>query len=476
MTDPASLSVTEASRRIDEGRLTPTRLLEAVLDRIDRVDGIIHSYLRLDRDAARATASAADRRAARRQRLSALDGIPFAVKDNIYTRGMQTTAASQVPQAHDPDLNATLVTRLQAAGAVLIGKLNTWEYGTGNGAVSFDLPAQPARNPWNAAHFTGGSSSGAGAGVAAGTAMFAIGTDTGGSVRLPAAACGVVGLKPTFGQISRHGIMPNCWSFDTAGPLTLTVADAALVYDALAAHDPNDPVSLRGKPAPALPLPGADLSGLRIGHVCNLGADEPQPAILRALDDAASALAQLGAEVVKIDLPCAPSEYRQISAPINRSESFSIHEVDYLNHRHLMGRALRAKLESGMYMRAADYLAALRERRNLVSRTDAVFGDVDALLLPMTYRTAPRILDDAGVPGFTTGSAGSPFSLTGHPALALPWGFDAEGLPVSVQLATGFRREPLLLRVAHALETAHGAARRIDPETVIAIARREGLA
>lgn len=451
--DPAALSIAQAGALLAGGQLRSSELVQAVLDRIQQVDGVIHSYLRHDRNAALAAAQAAEVRAGQGRRLGPLDGIPFAVKDNIYTKGLATTAASRVPQRHDPALHATLVGRLQAAGAILVGKLNTWEYGTGTGAVHFDLENPPARNPWDPRHFTGGSSSGSGAAVAAGTACFAIGTDTGGSVRLPAAACGVVGLKPTFGRISRHGVMPNCWSFDGPGPLALTVEDACLVYEAMAGHDTADPASLACSVQPLLPTLNDGVAGLRVGVVRRLDpADGVEPAIDEALNQTCEILRDEGAQIRDIQLPLAPAEFRAIALPINRSESFSIHEQDYLEHRTLMGRALREKLEIGMYIRAADYLAALRQRRELVARMDVLFGDVDVLLLPMTDRVAPVLTDEQAVIDFTARSAGSPFSLTGHPAVSVPAGFDRNGLPVAVQLATGFLQEARLMRAARVVE------------------------
>ena len=451
--DPAAWSIARASNLLSTREWRSTDLVQAVLDRIQAVDGVIHSYLRHDADAAMAAAEAATRRAQQGQCIGPLDGIPFAVKDNIYTHGLATTAGSRVPQRHDPALHATLVARLQAAGAILVGKLNTWEYGTGTGAVHFDLEAPPAHNPWNPDHFTGGSSSGSGAAVASGTACFAIGTDTGGSVRLPAAACGVVGLKPTFGRISRHGVMPNCWSFDGPGPLALTVEDACMVYEAMAGHDPADPSSLTCDVRPLLPTLNDGVAGLRVGVVRRLDPEDGvEPAIDQALNQACDALRAQGATLSEIRLPLAPAEFRAIALPINRCESFSIHEQDYLEHRDLMGRALREKLEIGMYMRAADYLAALRQRRELVARMDALFGEVDVLLLPMTDRVAPALTDEQAVVDFTARSAGSPFSLTGHPAVSLPAGFDDKGLPVAVQLATGFLQEARLMQAARALE------------------------
>ncbi len=468
-TSLADLSVAEASHLIDSGRLAPDALLQAVFDRIDEVDGVVHSYLREDRAAARAAALASGVRARAGKRLGSLDGIPFAVKDNIRTSALPTTGGSRVPQRHDPALQATLVDRLAAAGAVLVGKLNTWEYGTGTGAVHFDLPAPPAANPWNPAHFTGGSSSGAGAAVAAGTALFAIGTDTGGSVRLPAAACGVVGLKPTFGRISRYGVMTNCPSFDAVGPLAVTVEDCALVYQAIAGHDPADAVSLQHEVENTLVGLERGVAGLRIGYLPTLHATQPptEPAIADALRRAADALRSAGAEVRDAALPIPPADYRSVALPINRCESSAANLDDFREYGHLMGRSLREKLQAGMAIPAVDYLAARSRRDELAQRTDALFREFDCLLLPMTGRSAPAFADAEAVVDFTAGSAGSLFSLTGHPAISLPAGFTDAGMPVAVQLAGGYHQEALLLRVAQALQSALGFAPRRAPLAIM---------
>ncbi|ARP83625.1 hypothetical protein CAL12_24320 [Bordetella genomosp. 8] len=450
------LSVGEASRLLQSRKLSPVELVDAFLARIDEVDDRVHSYLLVMADEARAAARAAEQDIMAGRWRGPLHGIPYAVKDNYYTRGVRTCAGSRLLLDHVPDYDAAAIERLGEAGAILLGKLNTWEYGTGTGAVHFDLPFEPARNPWNTAHFTGGSSTGAGAAVAAGTAMAALGSDTGGSVRLPAAACGLQGMKATYGRISRHGILPNCYSLDVPGPLTWTVEDSALLMRAMAGHDARDPASAR-RPVPDY-MAGlqAGVNGMTIGIVRDLGREGERidAANRDALEDMARVLADEGAHIVDVVLPASVTDYRRACSVINWTESLSIHENDFMTRATEMGQALRDKMMSGFMTRAVDYVAAQRRRRELASATDALICSVDALILPCAFHTAPAIEDFDRVRDFTVDTACTPFNMSGHPAMAVCTGFDQHGLPTNAQIAGRYFDEATVLRVACAYERA----------------------
>ena len=266
------LTATEASRMLHSEHGPPIELVDAFLARIERVDGRIKSYLLVDADGARAKARAAEAEIRAGRWRGPLHGIPYAVKDAFYTKGLRTCANSRVLLDMVPDYDAAIVEKLDATGAILLGKLNTWEYGTGLGLVYHDAAFPHSTNPWKDNYFTGGSSTGAGAAVAAGTTVFALGADTGGSIRAPAAGCGVQGLKPTYGRVSRHGILPNCWSLDVPGPLAWTIEDCALVLQAISGHDPRDP-GCADVPVPDyLGSLAKGVRGLTIGIVRDLGS------------------------------------------------------------------------------------------------------------------------------------------------------------------------------------------------------------
>ncbi|WP_427184088.1 amidase [Bordetella bronchialis] len=450
------LSVAEAARLLQARKLSPVELVDAFLARIDAVDDRLHSYLLVMAEQARAAARAAEQDIMAGRWRGPLHGIPYAVKDNYYTRGVRTCAASRLLLDHVPDHDAAAIERLRDAGAILLGKLNTWEYGTGTGAVHFDLPFEPARNPWNLAHFTGGSSTGSGASVAAGTAMAALGSDTGGSVRLPAAACGLQGMKATYGRVSRHGILPNCYTLDVPGPLTWTVEDSALFLRAMAGHDPRDPASARVAVPDFVAGLEAGVRGMTIGIVRDLGreGDGLDEANRAGLEDMARVLAAQGARIVEVVLPAGVADYRQASSVINWTESLSIHESDFMARASEMGQALRDKMMSGFMTRAVDYLAAQRRRRELAAATDALIRSVDALILPCAFHTAPPIDDFDRVKAYTTDTACPPFNMSGHPAMAVCTGFDAAGLPTNAQIAGRYFDEATVLRVARAHERA----------------------
>jgi aspartyl-tRNA(Asn)/glutamyl-tRNA(Gln) amidotransferase subunit A len=451
------LSVGEAARLLQARKLSPVELTDAFLARIEQVDDRVNSYLLVTADSARAAARKAEEDIMAGRWRGPLHGIPYAVKDNYYTRGVRTCAASKLLMDFVPDYDATAIEKLAADGAILLGKLNTFEYGTGTGAVHFDLPFEPARNPWNLGHFTGGSSSGGGASVAAGTAMAALGSDTGGSVRLPSAACGLQGMKPTYGRISRHGILPNCYTLDVPGPLTWTVEDSAIMLRAIAGHDPRDP----GSVDLAVPdyLAGLEdgVRGMTIGVVrdMDLKSETVDAANLAGVEDMVKVLAAQGARIVEVKLPAPVHEYRQVTAVINWTESLSIHEEDFMNRAADMGQALRDKMMSGFMTRAVDYLAAQRRRRELASSTDALIRTLDALVLPCAFHTAPSFAEGVDhVKSFTTDTACPPFNVSGHPAMAVCTGFDENGLPANAQIVGRWFDESTVLRVARAYERA----------------------
>jgi aspartyl-tRNA(Asn)/glutamyl-tRNA(Gln) amidotransferase subunit A len=450
------LTAGEAGRLLQRRELSPVELLDAFLARIEAVDGKVKSYLLVTADAARAAARKAEQDIMAGRYLGPLHGIPYAVKDNYYTRGVRTCAASRLLMDFVPQYDATVVRRLDEAGAILLGKLNTWEYGTGNGGVYFDLPFEPACNPWDLSRFTGGSSTGAGASVAAGTAMVAMGSDTTGSVRLPAAACGLQGMKPTYGLISRHGILPNCYSMDTPGPLTWTVQDNAIMLRAVAGHDAGDPATA-ARPVPDY-LAGLEggVRGLTIGVLRDFGPEDDliEPANREGLEIMARVLEKEGARIVDLTLPAAISEYRKVTSVINWTESMSIHESDLMNRPGDMGFALRDKLMSGFMTRAVDYLAAQRRRRELSASTDAVVRSVDALIAPCAFHVAPPFADNDALRKLTSENCCPPFNASGHPAMTVCTGFDGDGLPTNAQIVGRWFDEATVYRVARAYERA----------------------
>jgi aspartyl-tRNA(Asn)/glutamyl-tRNA(Gln) amidotransferase subunit A len=438
-------SASASIRMLQEGRVSARQLTEAYLARIAEIDGRIHSFHHLAEARAQAAADAADREIAAGRRRSSLQGIPFGVKDNYDVAGLPATVGSRLRSGNVPTRDARLVADLEAAGAVLLGKLATWEYGTGNGGEYFDLPFPSARNPWDTSRFTGGSSTGAGASVAAGTAAFALGSDTTGSVRLPAAACGLVGVILPQGRLSGHGILPNCYSLDVPGPLTWTVEDAAVVLDVLLAPANSYRRSIT-----------RPIAGLRIGVVRGpLGRfGAPDASVEQAFEEAVRILERQGARIDDARLPMPVSDCFDVTRLIGPSESAAIHEAELRERSHEMGFALRDKLLAGSLVRAVDYIHAQRQRRLMADAIDDLVRGYDAIITYGPLHVAPRLGVEPEMTAFTVETVLTPFNLSQHPAVVQCTGYSAERLPLSWQIVANRHDEATALCVAAAYERA----------------------
>jgi aspartyl-tRNA(Asn)/glutamyl-tRNA(Gln) amidotransferase subunit A len=449
----AFLTIAEAARLIEQQRLSPVELTTALIRRTEALDPQLNAYLLLTADRALDQARQAEREIMAGGYRGPMHGIPFALKDIYSTAGIRTTGHSRICLDTVPSADATTVRKLHEAGATLTGKLATHEFA--HGGPSFDLPWPPARNPWNREHFTGGSSSGSGAAVAAGFVPAALGSDTGGSIRGPAALCGIVGLKPTYGLVSRCGVYANSFSFDHAGPMTWTVEDCAIALQAIAGHDPNDPASAtRPVPDYRAALTG-DIKGLRIGIVRHLHEDDcpVSPEVAAALEEAFTVFRSLGATLGDARLRPA-QDYYDVKVTIAESELLAVHE-EALRTRpgdfgeDFLGRVLPAVLISGR-----DYIQAQRERRRMLAEMAPLYADFDVLLTATAGAPAPCLGTWRTIEFWKRPSLTTPFNVTGGPALAQCIGFSSSGLPLSMQLVSRPFDDATVLRVAHAYEKA----------------------
>ncbi|HUZ75651.1 MAG TPA: amidase [Stellaceae bacterium] len=446
-------TIAEAASLIAARRLSPVELTRACLDRIARLDGTLHSFLRLTEDRALAAARDAEDAAMKGTLRGPLHGIPIGLKDIYETKGIATTAHSRVLENHVPARDAACTRRLADAGTVLLGKLATHEFAFGG--PSFDLPWPPARNPWNPAHFTGGSSSGTGAAVAAGLVLGGLGSDTGGSIRLPAALCGIAGIKPTYGLVSRVGIIPLAFSLDHAGPMAWTVEDCAILLQAIAGYDPEDPASVdRAVPDFRAAL-GAGAKGLRIGVLRQFHErDNPvNEATRRAIDGAVDFYRREGAVISDVTLsPLA--DWRACGLVIILVEGYAVHERWMRTSMEKYGELLRDRLVLGALVGAADYVQAQRRRRELCAELACAMDRLDIILTATVPAEAPPIdrVPKWGIveqPNFTAA-----FNVTGYPAMSVCTGYGDGGLPLAMQLVAKPFDEPTLFRAAHAYERA----------------------
>ncbi|MBN8930125.1 MAG: amidase [Rhodospirillales bacterium] len=450
-TDLAYLSAAEASRAFAARTLSPVELMQALLARIERLDPQINAFIRLDAEAALAAARAAEQEITAGRIRGPLHGVPVGIKDIIDVAGLPTTCHSKILLDNVAQQDAVVVQKLRQAGAIVMGKLSTHEFAIGG--PSFDLPFPPARNPWNRDHHPGGSSSGSGAGVAAGFFPLALGTDTGGSVRNPASACGIVGHKPTYGLVSRRGVFPLSFTLDHVGPLTRTVADNALLLDAIAGHDPADPGSTPTQARYFGRFLDRGVRGLRIGfvrhfHETDMPAD---PEVTAALEHVARVLEAEGAEVRSVTLHSL-GEFSGLNRVILCSEAWSIHAPWLRSRPGDYGQLARRRLLPGAFIPSGEYVGAQRRRLQVIAGVEDVFRDVDVLLCASSMDPASRI-EDAEETGRTyPRQARLPFNVTGHPALAMRSGFSRNGLPLSVQFVGRYFDDATVFRVAAVCE------------------------
>jgi Asp-tRNA(Asn)/Glu-tRNA(Gln) amidotransferase A subunit family amidase len=451
-TELHDLSIAELSALIAARKLSPVELVDALIHRVEEHDGQTHAFLTRTFDLARQQARAAEAEITAGRHRGALHGIPFGLKDIYDTRGILTSGHSRVFIDRVPREDATATTKLYEAGAVLLGKLATHEMA--HAGPSFDLPWPPARNPWNLAHFTGGSSTGSGAAVAAGMVPVALGSDTGGSIRGPASHCGVVGLMPTFGLVSRAGVITNSYTFDHCGPLARTVEDCAVVLQALSGHDPKDAGSLH-RPIPSYrDALGGDLKGLKIG-VLRYHWEDDIPAsddVRTAMDAALDVLHRLGAHLE--DCRVRPlASYYDVKIIIAESEIFSVHQKNLIARLKDFGADFRSRVLPSVLFTAHDYVQATREHRRMMVEMEPLYSRFDAFVTA-GLGEAPRLTDYRSVTFWQKPSALTAWNVTGQPVLQLPNGFGRNGLPLGMQILGRPFGESTILRVGHAYERA----------------------
>jgi aspartyl-tRNA(Asn)/glutamyl-tRNA(Gln) amidotransferase subunit A len=451
---PSSLTIAEASRLIAVRKLSPVELAKALLARIKAVDPKINAFLTITEKSALTAARAAERAmmAGNKHRLL---GIPVAYKDIYETAGVATTAHSRILQHNVPQHDAETVRRLREAGVVMLGKLATHEFAIGGPA--FDLPWPPARNPWDTRRFTGGSSSGSAAAVAAGLALGALGSDTGGSIRLPAAYCGIAGLKPTPGLVSRRGVIPLAPSLDTAGPMAWTAQDCAILLDTLAGYDPADPASVPGPNLSYANAIAAPLKGLRVGLLRHVYEhDMPaSPEVLQAMNRAVAVLKSLGCRVEDATLP-ALQEYNAVGRVIISAEAYALHEATLQTRLSDYSRSFRIRVLSGALIRAAEYIAAQRRRSDLIATTAKAFQRFDVLISTPTGGPAPLLTEQRADDGFARPLLTTLANVAAVPSLVVCAGFTAGGLPLGLEIIGPAWGDATVLRVGHHFERETG--------------------
>ena len=460
-------SAGELSRLLQSGEISPVEIIDAHLARIEATEPLLNSFITLLPEEARAAARRAEGEIRSGNHRGPLHGIPVALKDLFETGGVRTTSGSRIFDNFIPERDCAVAARFRQAGAILLGKLNMHQFAYGPTGENPDYGHM--RNPWDLERIAGGSSGGSGSAAAAGQCVITTGSDTGGSIRIPAALCGIVGLKPTYGLVSRRGLTPLSWSLDHPGPMVRTVEDAALSLNVMAGHDPGDPASANVTiPDYAAALTG-DVKGLRIGVVREYFDAPLDPEVAQAVRDAIAVLESLGAVATEVSFPMF-DDAQAISGAILMAEAAAYHRDLLASDGDKLYPPVRLRLEAGLFVSAADYLRAQQSRQLFDRQARELLQDVDLLAGPTEPVTAPPLLAERVQAGEreigTTGALTQytrPYNLTGFPAISIPCGFSQTGLPIALQLAARPFDEPTALRAAHAYEQAAGWSGRRPP-------------
>ena len=446
-------TIHEIAEEIATKQLSPVDVTAAILQRIDQLDGQLKSYATVTADQAMAAAQAAEQEINAGMYRGPLHGIPIAVKDLCFTKGVRTMGGVEVLAGHVPAYDSTVITKLAAAGAVLLGKLNLTEGAMGGYNRNFDIP----KNPWNPDRWTGSSSSGSGVATAAGLCLGSLGSDTGGSIRFPSAGCGVVGIKPTWGRVSRYGVLALAESMDHVGPMTRSVADAGIILEAIAGFDPNDPTSLPNPVPNMLEGIGQDLQGVRIGFDEHYATHDIDTELADAVRAGVKVLANQGAEIVEVELPDV-DEYVSAWPTLCTTEAVVAHAATYPFRRDAYGPWFQGWLDMGAKVSGAEYAKANNLRAACTGHLRRVFSEIDVLVCP-SMSAPPHVVTEEVLYGayeprdpkfqrFTV-----PFNYNGAPTLSVPCGMNSEGLPLSIQFVGKHLTEPLLCRVGHTYES-----------------------
>ncbi len=458
MADLVFASMIDLARMIATKAVSPVEVTRAHLERIAALDARFRSYITVCADAALDAARETERALMAGRPLGALHGVPIGLKDLCQTAGVKTTGGSRILRDAVPTQDATVVTRLRAAGAIVLGKLNMHEFAYGPEGLNEHYGH--ARNPWDARHarIAGGSSSGSGVAVAAGLAAGALGSDTGGSIRIPAALCGITGIKPTYGRVSRAGVLPLSWSMDHIGPMTRTAADSALMLGAIAGHDPDDPTtSPRSVPSYLAALNG-EVKGLRVGLLRSFFLETAAPEVREAAQAAASALAGHGAIVDEVTLGHL-AEIPAATMAIIGSEALAYHAEWVRTRADEYQADVIERLRMAAYVTGVQYVRAQQLRALVRDDVDGALAAHDVLLAPTTPITAPRVGEREVALGSGRSDVRSalirftrPINFSGHPACSVPCGVDGQGLPIGMQIIGRSFDEATVLRVADAYQ------------------------